>query len=247
MNRRAFIAGLGSLTASWPLACHAQPPSDGIPSSQNVLRWGAWKWRPSIVVMSGKGDPRVPAVHEARNFWNAELSKLRTSFRLGPVSHIPEYVRLDELNRPPDDLLNFVTKTGGDVVVALSYDSTRSFTTQWRSSRKLFILIASEKTDEFKTPGAARNLVAQELGHTIGLRRNECATVLKCGDSVWTFPGERFLPLTDQEKAQLAEMYPPNWKNEPPPRKHDLPLDLDDDDSPAKSLRRRFEMSRSEI
>ena len=172
MNRRAFIAGLGSLYASWPFACRAQSPSEAAPSSQRVPLWGAWKWRQSIVVMSGKGDPRISAVHEARSFWNVELSKLGTSFRLGPVSHVVRYVQLEKGSyRPPGDLFNFLIKTGGDVMVALSPDSNRSFTTSWGSSRKLFIQIASEHSYHVKAPAAASNIVAHELELVLGAEK----------------------------------------------------------------------------
>jgi prepilin-type processing-associated H-X9-DG protein len=211
--------------------------------------------------MSGKGDPRIPAVHEARSFWNAELSKLGTPFRLGPVSHVVEYVQLEEgFYRLRDSLLNVLTKTGGDIMVALSADSTRSFTTRWGSSRKLFTQIASEKSYSLKAPGAARNAVAHELGHAIGLGHSERTNVLMCGGSAWCVTdylnARGFLPLTDQEKTLLAAMYPRNWKSEPRPieRRIETPPFMDDanpllDDAapPGKPPPGSFRMSGSEI
>ena len=245
MNRRAFLAGLGGLGAGWPVACHAQSWPKPAPAAQQSDKpyWDAWKWRPSITAVAGKNEPQLQAIHQARTFWNAELSKLRTSFRLGPVRHVVSDLRVEDLYRPPGDAWNLpepLRKIDGDIIVALSDESIVPSTTGWvsprklspselllnellprkPSPRKLLIQIQSQDTYPMTISNAPRNVVAHELGHAIGLSHNEIASnSLICGSAatcLFQFPGKGFLPLTDTDKALLVELYPPDWRNEKP-------------------------------
>ena len=64
----------------------------------------------------------------------------------------------------------------------------------------------------------ARNVIAHELGHAIGLRHNADATKLMCGRPAPCRPDAfaadtpRYFPLTAEEKARLLAMYPANWR-----------------------------------
>jgi hypothetical protein len=77
MNRRALICGLGSLVALLPTSGYAQ--------SSPGRRWDVI---PEIAVISTESDYRLPAIREAVHFWNAELSKLGSPFRLGSLVHV---------------------------------------------------------------------------------------------------------------------------------------------------------------
>src|SRR5215813_9176962 len=77
MNRRALICGLGSLVAVLPASGYAQSS----PSKR-------WDVIPEIAVISTESDYRLSAIREAVHFWNAELSKLGSPFRLGSLVHV---------------------------------------------------------------------------------------------------------------------------------------------------------------
>jgi len=67
-------------------------------------------------------------------------------------------------------------------------------------------------------PNVARNVVAREIGHAIGLSHNSDPTTLMCGrpapcrPNTFSSPVEEFFPLTIEEKAALLRMYPAGWK-----------------------------------
>jgi hypothetical protein len=227
MNRRAFIACLGGLGAGWPLRCHAQSPSNPTPLPQRGYKplWGGWKERPSIVTVSEESDPRLKAVYEARDFWNAELLKLGSSFRLGAVTHVGGHLDVKEfhpefrrVSHNPFSLPEMLRKIDGDVIVALSDDSFYAFTIGWLSPKTILVGIQNEQTHPLTMPNGAANVIAHELGHVIGLGHNENPNALMCGSSPWCrydFSREAFLALTDHEKTRLIEMYPPDWQETP--------------------------------
>jgi hypothetical protein len=224
MDRRTFILGLGSIAAGFPSSSHAQ-------SRPSRVTWVVWEEIPTIIVVSAEDDFRVPAIRAAVDFWNAEFAQLGSPFRLGAIVHSLRWIAAsDLLALKAGTLLHPVTNSmreanGGVIVVLSDGDGFNPFAFPWPALRKVLVAIPSLRKLE-SWPGFARNVVAHELGHAVGLGHNDDATSLMCGGAARCdlLPKDGFAPLTSADKTKLLEMYPPSWQPKPPrPWKGDPP------------------------
>lgn len=194
-------------------------PAVGKAQSIRTNQVWAWKKSPAIAVISTERDPRASAIRTAVNFWNFELAKLGTAFRLGSVTYsdavdpdeeigpfaVWNLEALGSLYNPSTRSYPFpegVRRTSGDIVLVLSNRSAHSFTVY--SGRRILIVIAHEWTP-------APVIIAHELGHAIGLNHNNVQTALVCGVDCKRGYTSRIPGLVDEEKAKILEMYPPDW------------------------------------
>lgn len=218
MNRRNAMRGIVSalLTPCWP-AGRALAGGLGF----------AWDRVPTITVLSAADDPRLALVHDAVAFWNQTLGGLGSGFRLGAVARqersVPDdlIIALSEstLNgmRPP--VPEWLGSIPGDIVVALSDADFISFSTHWPIGRGL-VAIRSIRLYPMTLPNVARNVIAHELGHAIGLAHNSDPTMLMCGRPAPCRPmafqsaTEHYFPLTGDEKALLLRLYPVDWRTQ---------------------------------
>jgi hypothetical protein len=228
MNRRTFICGLGGLVALLPSSGYAQS------SNRDHYSWGLpWKTNPEIVVIPLESDERLPAIRDAVDFWNAELSKLGTPFRFGSLTHVVETIpsgglsdsrhlsAAKDLSRTAK-ILRGIAPTG-DVIVALSNDTNFKPFAQQRPDLQQVMVVIPDLSTQVRTlrgvvPNAVmRNAVAHELGHAIGLGHNDDVDTLMCGAARCGFRAfrEAFLPITPKEQTKLLEMYPPSWQPRP--------------------------------
>jgi len=219
IDRRTFILGLGSIAAGIPSSSRAQ----SLPSRVTTWAWVVWEEIPTIVLVSVEDDFRVPALREAVDFWNAEFAQLGSPFRFGAIVHSLRSIAASDLHAlqagsPLAPLVNSMREANGDVTVVLSDDAGFiPFAFPSPTHRKVLVAIPSlSKLPSW--PGYARNVVAHELGHAVGLGHNDDATSLMCGRRTARcdfLPKDGFAPLTSAEKAKLLEMYPPTWQPKP--------------------------------
>jgi len=189
-----------------------------------------WRHVPSITVAGPNADDvRFVLLEEAVAFWNRTFEELDSSFRLGSVTRVVAKVPDQALQSLSDTVL---AKTGipvmvppvlselpGDIVVVLADADFVSFAAPFAAGSRRIVGIKGMGHAPFIYPNVARNVIAHELGHAIGLGHNADPAKLMCGrpapcrPSLFKSDAARFFPLTDDEKRALGAMYPAAWKS----------------------------------
>ena len=166
-------------------------------------------------------------VHKAADFWNKQLSEIGSGFKLGPVTFTKETIPAEELAARSEAVLSkqgalkpsaSLMKIEGDWIVALSDGDFVSFTGPFLSDGRRLVGIRSYHLRPMTFPNVARNVIAHELGHAIGLDHNNDPANLMCGRPASCRPDafrsdvEHYFPLMEEEKQSLLKLYPPSWK-----------------------------------
>jgi hypothetical protein len=186
-----------------------------------------WSKIPTVVIAGNEGDPRVRLVREAVDFWNQQLSEIGSGFRLGSIILADETIPVAELSARSAAVLNkegaleptpTLAKINGDLIVALSDGDFVSFTGPFLSDGRRLVGIRGYHLRPLTLPNVARNVIAHELGHAIGLGHNDDPNNLMCGRPAPCRPDafrsnvEHYFPLMEEEKQFLLKLYPPTWK-----------------------------------
>jgi hypothetical protein len=176
----------------------------------------------SVAVVGDAKDPRVLAVKEAVAYWNHELEAAGAGVRLGPVMQ-KDSPRVDEetLQAISDGTISRgwfrsmpdLSVYQANVVILLSDSDLISVTHEARRQRPGLIILREAENAPLSMPNVARNVVAHELGHILGLSHNGDVHLLMCGrpapcrPDMFRSKDAHFFPLSDEEKQELRERF----------------------------------------
>ena len=197
------------------LLCHSVPTAALAQNNNHLV----------VILSHDTNDVRLPMTLEAIAFWNDTFEELGLDLELieevvirSPVERILEnYARSISQRagwlRPgpsePDAPIE-ITDFDSNVVLLLSRQDLMSF--EWPLPRRPghFIAIEEDRHAMAQNPNIARNIIAHEIGHTLGLSHNTDPTSLMCGPcrtNELAIDHPEYMHLTDTDRQILRKHY----------------------------------------
>ena len=182
-----------------------------------------------VIITSDAADERVTQTREAVAFWNRTLSDLELGVRLREA----ELIIASQDSRALENYARQVSQRGGrvprgtagpqppseltelqaDVVVLLSRQPLMPFAWSLPSSPGSPGYFVAIRTAELRRPSddkVLRNVIAHELGHTLGLTHNRATATLMCGPCSSVAAEDNpleWLSLTADDRARLRALH----------------------------------------
>ncbi len=180
-----------------------------------------------VIITRDADDERVMQTREAVAFWNRTLSDLELGVRLRETDLVvasPDSRALENYARqvsqrggrlprgaagpqPPRELIDLQA----DVVVLLSRQPLMPFAWPLAGPTRYFVAIRAREPRRPGDEKVLRNVIAHELGHTLGLTHNRAPATLMCGPCSSVAAEENpqeWLPLTEGDRARLRDLHP---------------------------------------
>jgi hypothetical protein len=173
------------------------------PAHAQMRVYGAPLTKMPRILITGQNDARVPLVHAAVAHWNSILAGMGSGLRLGPVS-----------------FGGSAAGQPGAIVVVLTDGVFVSHVNVLPGGEGAVALIRTASVPPLSLPNVARNVIAHELGHAIGINHNSNPALLMCGrpapcrPPLFASQTARYFPLSGAERSRLLAMYPPGWKGQ---------------------------------
>lgn len=178
-----------------------------------------------VIIAYDTNDVRLPMALDAIAFWNGVMADLDLPVRLVEEIHVASPItrtlenyarsisqRAGRLRGGPGepDAPAGITDLGVDAVLLLSRQDLMSFA--WPLPRRTghFVAIEEDRTAMAVNPNIARNIIAHEIGHTLGLGHNRDPTTLMCGPCrTHELAADRpeYMRLTERDHRRLIERH----------------------------------------
>jgi len=193
------------------------------------MSWKTWSQPPErvwarmadvpVVISAAQNDPRIGEVAAGVAYWNAELQKVHSRFRLGSASLTDRLTAEDRIalksKEASPEIRRRVKGIGPSIVMVMSDDPLTSFVHNERMEGSVIVVIAPSQGIPSR-PNVMRNIVAHELGHAIGLSHNDDSGSLMCGVPApcrihrYESLKPRTFPLGEKGQAALRRWYGPH-------------------------------------
>ncbi len=195
------------------------------PVDSATLRHGPAGPALEITILGDERDPRMPAAREAIEHWNAEFKRLDRRLRFDTVGIRPDSIPDTVVRAAQNEavigggpatsrLLSNLSATPGDVVIILTQTDLISFSVPLRRGSKGVVAVRRGDIWPLTLPNTARNVIAHEMGHVLGLSHNTDSTTLMCGrpascrPAAFTSESARFFPLTSADEQRIVARWP---------------------------------------